>query len=723
MSKQCKLVDVSKSTASRPQTPINWELCVLCQGETAELLQCPAVSKRQHSGAGYRSLANNLMEFSELGELAQHVDLTRLDEGEGIIAALISHRAKWHKSCRLKYNNTKLQRVLKRKLPEQEHGPSTRTPPKRTRSQEPHVDGTHNTCFFCHLDLGSDYHQAVTLELDQRVRQAAEFLEDTTLLAKLSAGDMVAIEAKYHNRCLVSLYNRVRAVQKSDKQCKSKADVFSAVVLAELVTYIEESAREEEIAPIFKLADLNKLYTSRMEELGVEMDQRVHTTRLKERILAHFPDLQEHKKGRDVFLVFKDDIGSALAKACEYDLDKNTVNLARAAQTVRKDMFKAYPSFNGSFPDRCQEDSVPQLLLSLVSMILEGPSIKDQSCQVSTPCLTIAQLLRYNSVKHGRKGAAPDTHVRHSINQETPLPVYVSLMLHAHTRKRELVDTLSGLGIGISYDRVLRISAEMGNGVCENFVMEKVVCPPKLRGDVFTSAAVDNLDHNPSSTTAQDSFHGTGISLLQHPDCDSQGTDRGIVIMSGPSNVKAVGHLPNYYTDVQPVSSPSKKPPIPSGTQNLLQRTVAEAEMGQEKMWLQVVRDACDNDDVQCSGNISWSAYHAHKQLVRNVIVTPTALLPLFHDQAHSVAMIRHAMDVVKAAVNKLNPGQVPVVTLDQPLFAIAKQIQWNWPSTHGEEVFVIMLGGLHIYIYIYMYTMEAIAEGRQSKFLSTFPH
>ncbi len=53
-------------------------------------------------------------------------------------------------------------------------------------------------------------------------------------------------------------------------------------------------------------------------------------------------------------------------------------------------------------------------------------------------------------------------------------------------------------------------------------------------------------------------------------------------------------------------------------------------------------------------------------------------------------------MNVVKAAINKLNPGQAPVVTLDQPLFAIAKQIQWNWPSTHGENLFVIMLGGLH---------------------------
>ena len=54
-------------------------------------------------------------------------------------------------------------------------------------------------------------------------------------------------------------------------------------------------------------------------------------------------------------------------------------------------------------------------------------------------------------------------------------------------------------------------------------------------------------------------------------------------------------------------------------------------------------------------------------------------------------------MDVVQQAVHHLNPGQVPVLTLDQPLYATAKQIQWNWPSGYGEDKFVILLGGLHL--------------------------
>lgn len=56
--------------------------------------------------------------------------------------------------------------------------------------------------------------------------------------------------------------------------------------------------------------------------------------------------------------------------------------------------------------------------------------------------------------------------------------------------------------------------------------------------------------------------------------------------------------------------------------------------------------------------------------------------------------MIRHSMDIIKRSVEHLNPGQVPVITVDEPLFAIAK---WNWPESYGEHKFVVLLGGLHI--------------------------
>ena len=44
-----------------------------------------------------------------------------------------------------------------------------------------------------------------------------------------------------------------------------------------------------------------------------------------------------------------------------------------------------------------------------------------------------------------------------------------------------------------------------------------------------------------------------------------------------------------------------------------------------------------------------------------------------------------------------INAGQTPVIACDQPLFKIAKDVQWSWPLTHGEDSYVVMLGGLHI--------------------------
>lgn len=53
-------------------------------------------------------------------------------------------------------------------------------------------------------------------------------------------------------------------------------------------------------------------------------------------------------------------------------------------------------------------------------------------------------------------------------------------------------------------------------------------------------------------------------------------------------------------------------------------------------------------------------------------------------------------MSIVDSAVQRLNRGHVPVLTLDQPLYSIAKQIQWNWPGRYGENQFVLILGSLH---------------------------
>lgn len=47
-----------------------------------------------------------------------------------------------------------------------------------------------------------------------------------------------------------------------------------------------------------------------------------------------------------------------------------------------------------------------------------------------------------------------------------------------------------------------------------------------------------------------------------------------------------------------------------------------------------------------------------------------TALLPLFYEKAATPVMVKHSMTVLNQVVTFLNPDQVLVITVDQPLFA-----------------------------------------------------
>ena len=71
-----------------------------------------------------------------------------------------------------------------------------------------------------------------------------------------------------------------------------------------------------------------------------------------------------------------------------------------------------------------------------------------------------------------------------------------------------------------------------------------MLSPPQLKGGLFTTAAVDNIDHNSSSTSAHDSFHGTGISLFQHQDNDFIGIDRGVATMQGDTATNVTINTP-----------------------------------------------------------------------------------------------------------------------------------------------------------------------------------
>ena len=153
------------------------------------------------------------------------------------------------------------------------------------------------------------------------------------------------------------------------------------------------------------------------------------------------------------------------------------------------------------------------------------------------------------------------TQLCHSINNEPPLPVLIGLMVHTKTRKKALVNRLASEGLSITYNRVKSIQRNISNQLIRIYETEGMVCPSMLHRNVFTTGAIDNIDHNCTSTTANSSFHGTSISIFQHPSTPTIKLDSFKVDNSNEFH-RSRYCLPTSYTDIKPTKG--GKPELPS---------------------------------------------------------------------------------------------------------------------------------------------------------------
>ena len=201
--------DTQLSTSSATDWQTDWNKCCLCQEDATENL-IPSSKSFKREESGYKNIATNLPLFHKLNALPIPIDIKPLDDGSGIENTLRLNNAKYHNSCRLMFNNSKLQRAQKRGL-SREDNEAEAGPSKFTRRSVDIVPDIKVICFFCEKDvIGSD-RNAMTKNLYERLSDCAKVLQDEKLIAKLSAGDLVAQEAKYHLNCLNAVYNRERA--------------------------------------------------------------------------------------------------------------------------------------------------------------------------------------------------------------------------------------------------------------------------------------------------------------------------------------------------------------------------------------------------------------------------------------------------------------------------------------------------------------------------------
>ena len=147
--------------------------------------------------------------------------------------------------------------------------------------------------------------------------------------------------------------------------------------------------------------------------------------------------------------------------------------------------------------------------------------------------------------------------VRHNLDHESALPFYLGLFIHNKTRKRDLIDNLFEKGLSVSYDRALQLSAEEAHSGIDRYENEGCACCLTLRDKLCNTGNLDNIEHNPSSTSSQDSFRGSAMSITQHVTNYNPRAVRVLPVISDDTatrQLKSITPLPQLYTNVPRIS-------------------------------------------------------------------------------------------------------------------------------------------------------------------------
>ena len=167
----------------------------------------------------------------------------------------------------------------------------------------------------------------------------------------------------------------------------------------------------------------------------------------------------------------------------------NTIYIYRIAQTIRKEMFNSRGVFDGDVSIKRQKESVPSLLIQLLSVILEGEKADiDSSPGLEKIVTNVAQIIRYHAVKERRAvktfraSCAP------------PLLIATGLRAYSDNRSKKRVDDLASEGLSISYKRVKSIRKAITQQICNEYQESGLVVPNNLKIKCFTTCAFDNID-------------------------------------------------------------------------------------------------------------------------------------------------------------------------------------------------------------------------------------
>ena len=270
-------------------------------------------------------------------------------------------------------------------------------------------------CLFC--GQSENLINFATLNAEYKVRQMAKDLNDVELQTKISGGDFVALEIKYHLPCLTAYRNK----HYLDFTCKNVEDTSSNYkaaktrALTEVFSHIDDQIQVGK--NIFYFKELRELCEQELKYLGFEVE--LNKNNFKNKIITNYEDfgIQEVSDGYRLSFTFPEGVAEMM-KAALFDPNDTAQLFMKVSKIVRGELFYTNVMFNGTLSDS-NSNSIP-ITKNLVSMILYGNTVRSNERVTNT----MSELLLFNAKKDSKNPVS--THSRHSLSREPDFPLYMA---------------------------------------------------------------------------------------------------------------------------------------------------------------------------------------------------------------------------------------------------------------------------------------------------------
>ena len=711
----CVMSSIIQCTPCDPFSAFNWSECIICQTTTGQQLTCPVNGHKHNASDVYVNFAQRFYDMAQMSEPPkEHFKLQTLFQQSSlanITAALLAHEGKWHKDCFQKYDCSKKARLEKRThltatltddmlAPTLLQGPAELQDSKnddRRKSLRATTEFNSDKCIFCQLQSSEILSFVMTVEAGARFYKMASELRIEPLLTYLTFADKgkkgVEEEMKYHRSCSTKLYNSFRAIHNHSTVSDNSNEAARA--FCNIIQYI--TSQVENLVFNFKFPMLAKLHQGFRDALGVEacMNEPI----FKEKLTQHFESEATWimRDGKTFSLCFH----SALQNTAITVDDKFKI-IAQCANILRRSILNhrnKYDFATAQFKKGVQEDSVPHELLALFSLMFYGGAGPDEIIDTQ-PVLTISQVAMIHTKKTAPTSSTSFT--RRNMDQDTPLPLYVSLYVYHETKNMKIVQMLYNLGIGVHPNRVSDVVDHVAAAHCEAFKIAGDVVPPMLVRGQFLCFHGDNVDWQTTSTHSKGDLHGTALTAIQgHVD--------PIVHPRIPTHYPATNNrdlkLPLQYTTIDNFPPDIKNLKFTStdrGT-DMIAHDPAPLQRAFEtqRLWVSDVALYVCGKPLENTSAVSWPTWQANLSDARNI---PTSLLsatkiflPVSTETFATVKNIAHLLKNGLNITEKVNPGQIVFICFDQPPFSIARALQIKHPVLFGRHRLFLEFGPLHI--------------------------